>query len=450
MKAKALSVWRNKLARSKPMSAAVFALVFGIVGAGYILMSQAATPVANFEAENGSLTGNASRSTDTSASGGSAVKFAAGTTTPPPTDTITHGEQLTEANVGPWVLQGVPKGQEQLEKISAPSRGYWRFDTPSEFVPNGSYTYNNNPNNHGGTLAADTMIDGYLIPAGTKVIQFRDLSAADFYAQGASGTWLFRGIKSRQSGVGGASLFNDYTASYTNYVHYSDIGGLGPNNGQEMLVAWKMLGGKDHRVYRTHISNVTSGLQPNVVGVEITENLINGINFYYGEPGPCGTGGSCTYHLNGISSEGMSNTTPTRFKILRNNITLASPDGAGRVVTQTDAIGLFGTNGGSYNDVLVEANYLGGGGYTVYAAGERPGAKNVRFINNKFTSRWWTNSGNFGSVASPTDFGSNGNVATGNVWADDYGSGGNGNTPTSSRQYPSGNGPRKGQAVFGN
>jgi len=449
MKAKALSI-RESITRNRRIPALIFVGVFGLVGAFYLAASKAATPVANLQTEAGTLSGNVSVISDSSASGAGAVKFGSTPAEGPGGGVITHGEQLTAANVGPWVLQGVPKGQEQLEKISAPSRGYWRFDTPAEFVPAGTYTYNNNVNNHGGTLAADTIIDGYLVPAGTKVVQFRDLSAADFYAQGASGTWLFRGVKSRQSGVGGASFFNDNNATYTNYIHYSDLGGLGANDGQQSDVAWKMMGGKDHRVYRTYISNVTSGLQPNVNGVEITENLLDGINFYYGEPGPCGTGGSCTYHLNGISSEGRSNVTPTRFKILRNNITLPSPDGAGRVVPQTDALGLFGTNGGSYNDVLVEGNYFGGGGYTIYAAGERPGAKDVRFINNKFTTKWWTNGGNFGAVASPTSWGTNGNVATGNVWADDYGSGGNGNTPTSSRQYPTGNGPRKGQTVFGN
>ena len=433
----------------------LFIVAFACIGTYVLTISFAAVGNNIIEPEGNTLANGAIMGSDASASGGSYVQFDAPVVTPPPTtpptnSDVQHGEELTEAMVGPWTLQNVTKGQEQLDKVARPSRGYWRMDTPDEFVPNGTYTYNNNPSNHGGTLATDTMIDGYLVPAGTRVVQFRDLSASTFYAQGATGNWLFRGVRIRESGVGGESVFNDNNSSYTMNIHYADMGGLGPQDGKEMDVAWKMLGGQNHRVLRTYISYVSTGLQPNVAGVEITENYLDKITFYYGESGPCGSGGSCVYHLNGISSEGMSNSTPTRFKILRNHITVPSPDEAGHLTIQTDCIALFGSNGGSYNDVLVQDNYLGGSGFVIYAAGEKPGAKNVRFIGNKITTRWWTNGGNFGAVAAQATWGSNGNVATGNVWADDYGSGGNGNTPLASRQYPSGNGPRKNQIIFGN
>lgn len=431
------------------------ALVLGIAA---IVYTRAAGPTAAFEPETGSLSNGANAQSVTGASGSGVVTFTtstANTPTPAPTSSpgtgaISHGDQLTLTHVGPWTLQGVSKGQEQLQSVAAPSRGYFRFDAPDEFVPTGNYVYNNSPSNHGGTLAADTTIDGYLVPAGTKVVQFRDLSAADFYVSGTPGKFLFRGVRSRQK-LSGAGLFNDSTATnYSVYVHYSDIGSTGAADNQASDVAMKFLGGQDHRVLRTYISLEATGIQPNAPGVEITENYIDKIIFYYGENGPCGTGGSCTYHLNGISSEGMSNVTPTRFKILRNHITVPSPDDGGHITTQTDCIALFGSNGGSYNDVLVENNYLGGSGYVLYAAGERPGAKNVRFLGNKITTQWWTNGGNFGPVAAQATWGSDGNVASGNVWADDYGSGGNGNTATSARQYPSGNGPRRGQIIFGN
>lgn len=429
--------------------------VSGMLGWYLVGSSDAASFVASQEAEGGVVAGNAGPGETAGASADASVRFGV-SPGPSPPGAVTHGEQLTEALVGPWSLQGVAKGQEQLDVVAKPPRGYWRLDTPAEFVPAGTYVYNNNPGNHGGTLAADTMIDGYLVPAGTKVVQFRDLSAADFYAQGMGGTWLFRGVRMRvATGPGaGASMFNDNNATYTNMVHYSDFGGLGPQDGQEMLVAWKMIGGKDHRVLRTYFSDVSTALQPNVAGVELTENYIDKIHFYYGEPGPCGTGGSCTFHLNGVSTEGMSNVTPTRFKFLRNHITIPSPDGAGRIAMQTDAIALFQTNGGSYNDVLLQDNYLGGSGYVIYAgANPNPTSanapKNVRLIGNKITTRWWTNGGSFGPITAEAPWGTNGNLATGNVWADDYGTGGNGNTPSTARQYPAGNGPRKGQVIFG-
>lgn len=437
----------------------VFIVLFACIASVLIIRSFAAisSNAKVSEAEVATSSQNTTVVADAAASGSSYLAFNAdtgggggGTGN---NGAVTHGDQLTESMVGPWALQGVAKGSEQLDRVPAPSRGYWRLDTPNEFVPSGTYTYNNNPSNKGGTLAADTMIDGYLVPAGTKVVQFRDLSASDFYGQGVGGNWLFRGVRlrARSSGTG---FINDYTATYTLYVHYGDFGGEGPNDSQSGEVAFKTIGGQNHRFLRNYITYIATALQPNVNGVEIIENYIDKITFYYGEAGPCGTGGSCTAHLNGISSEGMSNTTPTRFKILRNRITVPSPDEAGHITHQTDCIALFQSNGGSYNDVLVEANYLGGSGYVIYAAAN-PNAssasepKNVILRNNKITTKWWTNGGNYGPIAAQPTWGSNGNMATGNVWADDYGSGGNGNTPTSSRQYPSGNGPRKGQTAFG-
>ena len=433
-----------------------FAAIFAAIGVAFLLYSNAAVNGVAIEAESAASPMSASVQADATASGGAYLAFQVSPTpvpTVPPgggTGAVTHGDQLTLDKVGPWTLQGVAKGQEQLDSVPMPSRGYWRLDTPAEFVPNGTYVYNNDPNNKGGTLAADTTIDGYLVPAGTKVVQFRDMSATDFYAGGATGKYLFRGVRSRQK-TGGTGLVNDSQAgAYSVFFHYSDLGSTGFTDSAAADVVLKFLAGVDHRVLRSYISLAATGIQPNTPGVEITENIIDDIIFYYGEPGPCGSGGSCTYHLNGISSEGMSNTTPTRFKILRNSITVPSPDKAGHITTQTDCIALFGSNGGSYNDVLVQGNYLGGSGYVLYAAGEKPGATNVRFVDNKITTKWWTNGGNFGAVAAQATWGSSGNVATGNVWADDYGSGGNGNTPTANRQYPNGDGPRKNQVIFGN
>lgn len=428
--------------------------LFTLMGATFIISSRAATPTASIEPETGVLIGNSSQVADATASNGKAVRFGADSS-PTPGGTITHGEQLAESMVGPWTLQGVAKGQEVLEKIPLPARGYWRFGESQEFLPTGNYVYNNDPSNHGGTLAADTMIDGYLVPAGTKVVQFRDFSEGAFYAYMADGTWLFRGIRVRGTGVDGSSLFNDNQATYTNYLHYSDIGGLGPQDSQDGGAFWKTIGGQNHRVLRNYVTYVGTAFQPNVSGVEYIENYIDKITFFFGEGGPDGLGGSTTYHLNGISSEGMSNVTPSRLRIVRNRIVMPSPDEAGRITSQTDCIALFQSNGGSYNDVLVEGNYLGGAGYTIYAgASPTPTAanapKNVIFRNNKITTRWWTNGGSYGAIAAEPIWGTNGNVATGNVWADDYGNGGNGSTPTSARQYTDGNGPRKGQVIFGN
>ena len=212
----------------KKSNRAIFIICFAAVGALLLVRSFAAiSPNAKIsEAESYASAQNTTAVSDASASGSSYLQFDAvsggggGTGN---TGTVAHGDQLTDTMVGPWALQGVAKGSEQLDTVPAPSRGYWRFDTPGEFVPSGTYTYNNNPSNKGGTLATDTVIDGYVVPAGTKVVQFRDLSASSFYAQGVGGNWLFRGvrIRARSSGTG---FVNDNNATYTLNVHSEILG----------------------------------------------------------------------------------------------------------------------------------------------------------------------------------------------------------------------------------
>ena len=90
-------------------------------------------------------------------------------------------------------------------------------------------------------------------------------------------------------------------------------------------------------------------------------------------------------------------------------------------------------------------NYVGGTGWCIYAGGAN--AHNVTLTGNTFTTRWWTNAGGFGAIADTPVWGSNGNIQSGNVWADDYGTGGNGCTAIGDRQYPSGDGPRVGASV---
>jgi len=72
----------------------MFALVFGIVGAGYVLFSQAATPTANFEVESGTKTANATVVSDTTSSANQAVKFTENTGTQPPAQCANGGSFL--------------------------------------------------------------------------------------------------------------------------------------------------------------------------------------------------------------------------------------------------------------------------------------------------------------------------------------------------------------------
>lgn len=408
---------------------------------------------------------------------------------------VTHGDQLTVNDVGPWALQEVPKGTETLSSLTGPGRGYWRFDTPDEFSSSTAWPSDANDSNpsilndttlHEGTVTGSPVtIDGYSIPVGTRIVQFRDFpDGYDFYAQGTNLQVLFRGCRFRSAtGYGQTGVFNDNTAAATQriYMHYCDLGTTTKDvaNGSTGHVIVRFLGGANHRILRNHHTNSSTFYQPNTQGCVFVENWINEFVFTYGESGTSGGFGSDVYHNNGISSEGGL----TSITIQRNRILAPSPDGAtgggltaagqpgygtqsgqtgygagsnpGRVVGQTDCIALFTTNGlanagTSPGSILIDSNYLGGTGVPLYAGngdGAHPGS-NIWVTNNKFTTQWWENGGQFGAITDTPTWGSNGNAQSNNVWADDYGTGGNGTTATADRQYPLGNGPRAGTAVI--
>lgn len=407
---------------------------------------------------------------------------------------VTHGDQLALTDVGPWALQAVPKGTETYQALTGPGRGFWRFDTPDEFSSSTAWPSNandsnpsilNSPSLHTGTVTGSPVtIDGYSIPVGTRIVQFTDFpDGYDFYAQGTSLKVLFRGCRFRWTqGVGGAGIFNDSGATSTQQImlHYCDIGltSMSPPDGASAFMHMKNLGGQDHRALRNYHTRSAVFYQPNTQGVEIIECWMEEFIFAYGESGTSGGFDSTTYHLNGISSEGAL----TRFKAVRNRILAASPDGCvytagtittaghigygtqpgqtgygsgtnpGRVIGQTDCIALFaitGSNiGTSPGAILVDSNLLGGTGVPLYAGNANGLAQNIHVTNNKWTTRWWTNSGQFGAITDAPTWGSNGNAQSGNVWADDYGTGGDGSTATADRQYPAGDGPRVGTSVI--
>jgi hypothetical protein len=409
------------------------------------------------------------------------------------TGAVAHGSLLTVDNVGPWTLQGVAKGSETLSTgLSAPVRGYWRFDTPDEFSLTTPYVYNNDPTNYGGIVPAGGMtIDGYTVPAGTYVVQFRVMpDNINFGAQGTSLKVLFRGCRFRwSSGTDGVGLFNDYgsIASQQIMVHYCDIGFASKNPiAGEGLMHIKLLGGLNHRILRNYMTNNATFVQPGTNGVSLIENWIDEAVYFFGEMGTSGSGGTSVLHMNGCSIEGGLST----LYIQRNRILFPSPDGAtgggaaaagqpgygtqpgqtgygsgtapGRIVGQTDCIALFTSNGTQWDtgtDVQIRDNLLGGAGFPLYAESSAHQQTNLKITGNKVTTKWWTDGGSGGDgtgqhgavswgVGGPIVNGVNGCELSNNTWYDDYGTGGNGMTALANRQYPAGNGPRAGTAAF--
>lgn len=85
-------------------------------------------------------------------------------------------------------------------------------------------------------------------------------------------------------------------------------------------------------------------------------------------------------------------------------------------LNQTAGIALYQDFGTPVN-VTIDNNLLGGGGYTIYAGGGASAGHDVKITNNHFTTRFYTNSGNFGPYTAFQP-GDPGNVWSGNVWDD--------------------------------
>lgn len=406
---------------------------------------------------------------------------------------VTHGDQLTIYDVGPWALQAQYPGDVLLAASPAlPGRGYYRFDEPAEFLSSTPWPADandsnpsilNDPDLHAGVVTgAPVMIDGFEIPVGTYICQFYEWpDNSEFYAQTTALKVLYRGCRWRYSlGIGGAGLFNDSFADPAQrlWLHYCDIGmqSADPPPGASGMMHIKNLGSSGHRFLRGYHSLSSTFFQPNVQGCAFIENYVTDMVYSYGEAGPLGNFGNAAYHNNGLSSEGAL----TSLRVERNRFVFASPDPAtgstgydpgeigygtqpgqqgygsgsnpGRGVYQTDCIALFAIQGPNQGTtpgaILIKDNLLGGTGYCLYAGNADGNAQNIHVVGNKFTTEHWTNAANFGPLADVPAWGVNGNFEANNVWADDYGSGGNGFTLLADREKPSGNGRRRGRSIL--
>lgn len=82
---------------------------------------------------------------------------------------------------------------------------------------------------------------------------------------------------------------------------------------------------------------------------------------------------------------------------------------------QTAAIAFY-QDFGTQKDNLVENNLLAGGGYCIYGGtGTKGGTSNIRFVNNRFSTKYHSRCGYYGTVAS-FDLHDPGNRWSGNVW----------------------------------
>jgi len=343
--------------------------------------------------------------------------------------TISHGSQLTTSMVGPASL-GVAVTALRSTRTGGSNIG--TGGSMPSWIPNAPYVYNNDPSNHGGIVPAGGLtIDGFSVPAGAWVSQFNDFGNDSLFIVGNNGgsTASFPGIVFRGCRWRGPAkapgYLNTRSGSHTNiWVLFSDAGGLGPADSQYNEVPFSI--GDDTSTaifYRNYISYTTTALQPNVRSAQIIENFIEKITLYYNGAAPPGE--STGKHLNGISFNGG---TPAAL-VVRNKILLQSPDDAGRTINQTDAISFFqdfgsfpgtGSNLDASIGYQVKDNYLGGGGYTVYAgmnAGKPSSSvQNMVLTGNVITTQWWPRGGSFGPIAAEPAWGSFGNLKSNNTF----------------------------------
>lgn len=345
------------------------------------------------------------------------------TSTPPtePPSSISHGQELARA-MTTYSALGVSQGQ--LQQTANPTRGYFRGDTPGDFVPSQNYVLSNNPTNKGGVVPSGGMvIDGYTVAAGTYVVQFQEFST-DFYMTG-SNSYLFRGCRIR--GKNAAPGYWNTAAGYTGKISigYCDLGGDGPADLDYNEVAIKIGRGSGGQIYRNYISYTTTGIQINTNNYDLTENYIEKLTYFYGPNPPPNE--STDKHLNGITLNGGE----ANIRILRNYIVGQNPDDAGRTINQTDCISFFqdfgsfpgsGTNSDGTVGYRVINNYLGGTGYCIYA-GKNTGStansvQNMYISGTKITTQWYPNGGFNGPIAAAPVWDSYGNSKSNNTWAD--------------------------------
>jgi hypothetical protein len=367
--------------------------------------------------------------------------------------TLTHGSQLTRSMVGPEGL-GLSAAQLRQVNVNDERIGTWPSDGIPSWIPSTPYVYNNDPSNHGGVVPAGGMIiDGFTVPAGVWVAQFDDFGGQSIIINGDNaGTSphlpgvVFRGCRWRGA-IGAPGFLNIYQGSHTNvWLLYNDAGGLGAADSQYNEVPFQFTDASTNGVFaRNYISYTTTGILVNQAAPQIIENFIEKITLYYNDAPPPGE--STGKHLNGIKLHGGH----TNTLVLRNKVLLQSPDDAGRTIGQTDAIGLFqyagtfspgtGINLDGSKGYQIRDNYVGGAGYSFYA-GQNAGTaastcQNVVFSGNQITTQWWPQGGYFGAVSAEPAWGSLGNQALNNTWADGakagqlaFGSSGSTPTPT--------------------
>jgi hypothetical protein len=346
----------------------------------------------------------------------------------PPGGAVIHGQQLTVDHVGPWTLQSVAKGSESLASTTSGqlAERYSTFPGNSRpsYIPGTDYVYDDDPANHGGIVPAGGMtIDGYDIPAGTWVVQFRDLSASSVIIEGDCGGTgstfpgvLFRGCRMRGP-FSAPGWFNQNGQSPGGIIWalYCDGGAVTTTAMCESIFESKGVSDADHLyVIRCFLTRATTLVFLRHSGDAAIENWCDEVQDF----------GDSSKHLNGIGNSG--NQTATMW--LRNHMVMAQQPGSTQL---TDIIQMAADDGpypgtgfnldGSQG-YQIRDNYLGGAAFVlqlgVDKANTSADVSNIVATGNKVTTSLYANGGSSGLGYKGPTWGVQGNTWSGNTWAD--------------------------------
>ncbi len=174
------------------------------------------------------------------------------------------------------------------------------------------------------------------------------------------------GIIGRSTSRGVVLLFNDIGPVSTSGA---------PDDVSQRMKTGIALSGKRSVIHRNRISGTEDGIQIGGSETHISENLIEDITYYKDA------------HPDGIQIVGSAtDTTILRNKVLNPNRT-------------TSAI-IFDSRKDLVDGLTIEANYLAGGGWTLYAGSHSNGSlsRRIRIIDNVFGVEYFPRSGHFGAI----------------------------------------------------
>lgn len=347
---------------------------------------------------------------------------------------VTHGQELTLNHVGPWTLQGVGKGSEALSALNitqlSERLSTWPSDGRPSWIPSAAYVYDNNPTNYGGIVPAGGMlIDGYMVPAGTWVVQFRDLSASGVIISGDNGgtsaAWpgvVFRGCRMR-GGWTAPGWFNQNAQSPGGviWILYCDAGGVSLATGDYCETIFESQSndtrGNDHLyIIRSYLSNATTLAFGRNTGDAFIENYGEGVTDY----------GDSSKHLNGLANSGGQDATlwlrnhlifpQESGSTMQNDVIQMAADGGAYMGTGTNAL-----DGNSLGYVIKD-NYLGGANFVLQLGYDKANTvadvRNVQVTGNRFTTSLYATGGASGISYKNPDFSLYGNTWSNNTWSD--------------------------------